>query len=482
VSHQPEDIRLRPSGVANPKDVKLYPWAVSGNLEITEVETGHGADSVRVTKLLIILDSGTGSDTVAKAKPSAFTIADSGCGANLIHTVKTLPKLRNLEAELSTTLWSLKLPTRLRAILRVHSTIIDEGRLSVSGEPDRLQGGYIYPYGGIDNLRAVKASSDSDIQPRTVSSQKTPRGYYQGHRSWAVELYTLGRSSVLDALSDEDGESTEFDVLDIRCLDVEGYFSNIFAEECVIAGVEAVHEDSQDAIYHYSIRCGRFGRTPLMRVLKMTMKPVSAPLTIELIHPILYPVSATPNWILEHDREPVISATALPDYIPYEGMVWLIIAEPKTGGTLSFSGWEAIRLEDSKQITAVADTASSYVIYNSTSFVLDDESSLGEVSEAGIASCTVPPQDGNSSHYVYCRFALGWGVTAYNTTNDGYVRANSGSGISSQAWESVYEPHSGWRVAWYIDGQFIGFGSKSPYIPAKPDGTYHVLTNSLVMG
>ena len=328
----------------------------------------------------------------------------------------------------------------------------------------------------------MKASSDGKIQPRTVSSQKTPRGYHQGHRSWTVELYTLGRSTVLDALIDEDGDSTEFDVLDIRCLDIQGNPSNIFAEECVIAGLEAIHGDSQDALYHYSIRCGRFGRTPMMRVLKMTMKPVSAPLTIELIHPILVPISVTPSWILEHDLEPVISVFALPGYYPYEGIIWLIIAVPKTGGILSFSSWEAINLEDGKMVTAVADTTSGYVIYNSTPFVLDDESSLGEVSEGGLASCTVPPQDGNSTHYLYCRFALGWGVTAHDTTNDGYVRANSGSGISSQAWESVYEPYSGWRIAWYIDGQFIGFGSRSPYIPAKPDGTYHVLTNALVLG
>lgn len=327
----------------------------------------------------------------------------------------------------------------------------------------------------------MRAISDGDIQPRLFSSQKTPRGYYQGHRSWTVELYTLGRSSVLDALSDEDGDSTEFDVLDIRCLDIQGNPSNIFAEDCLIAGVEAVHEDSRDALYHYSIRCGRFSRTPMMHVLKMTMKPVSAPLTIEIIHPILYPVSATPSWKLAHDLEPCISAVAVPDYYPYEGMIWLIIAEPKTGGTLSFSGWEAIRLEDNKLITAVADTASGYVIYSSIPFVLDNDYSLGEVSEAGIASYIVPPQDGNSSHYVYCRFAKGWGVTAHNTTHDGYARANSGSGISSQAWESVYEPYSGWRVAWYLDGQFIGFGSKSPYIPVKQDGTYHILTNSLVL-
>ena len=60
MSHQPGDIRLRPPGVSTPKDVKLYPWAVSGNLEITEVETGYGADSVKVSKLLIIPDSGAG--------------------------------------------------------------------------------------------------------------------------------------------------------------------------------------------------------------------------------------------------------------------------------------------------------------------------------------------------------------------------------------------------------------------------------------
>jgi hypothetical protein len=466
-------------GVVNPWDVKLYPWAVSGNLEITEVESGSGVDQVRVSKLLIILESGSGSETVAKAKPSAFTVIDSGSGVEGIVTEKTLGLLEGLEAELETTLWSLKPTGRVEAILRVHATIVDEGRLSVAGEPDRLHSGYIYPLGSIDNLTAVRASSDGDIQPRLSSSKKTPRGYYQGHRSWVVDLYTLGSNTVLDSLVDEDGDSIGFELLDIKCLDVNGNPSNIFAEECLGADVEVAIEDSRDVITRYTVRCGRWSRTPMMHVLKMTMKPVSAPLTVELIHPELHALTSVLDWVLEQDLETTISASAIPDYFPYEEAIWLIIAVPKTGGTLNFSSWEAISLEDSKLVTAQSDTSSGYVIYSSTPFVLDDDYGQGDVSEAGLASFTVPPQDGNSAHYVWCRFRIGWGIYAHNTTSDGYVGVNSGSGISSGAWESIYHEYSGIRISWYLDGAYVGRGTTSPYIPVKPDGTYHVLTNSL---
>jgi len=317
-------VKLRP-GAASPGNVKLYPWTSAGALAITEIETGSGVELVRIDKNLIVADSGAGSESIQKVIYYVKVVEDSGAGTEALVVARSRVEEKEIDAALEVFIGRIRDLKKLQAIIRVYATIIDEGRLSVSGALDRLVDAYVYPAGAVENLRSVETAEDHPVNPRLGSDQKTPKGYSQGHKSFTVRLYTLGRNTILDALLDEDGDNAPFECIDVRCLDKYGRPANLFIENGTIAAADPVIRDRADVVYRYTIRCGKFGMRPNIGVLRMTSLPVSAPMTINITHPTIREIESDYSTLFEKEELEmgVISVVAVSEGAAHKGALVL---------------------------------------------------------------------------------------------------------------------------------------------------------------
>ena len=298
--HDACSVKLRP-GATGPRNVKLYPWTVAGSLDITSLESGVGADVIRVHKVIVVVDSGAGSESVLKQIRIIVIVTDAGTGTETLTLQK--PQIETLSSELRFYLTQLREVKTIEAILRIHATVVDEGSLSVSGEPWNIEGAFIYGIGLSENLRSVKLGDQQEVTPRLGSASAIPRGWSQGHKSHPISVFTNGRSSILDEYLAESGDSSEIELLDLRCLDKDGEPSNIFLKNAVVVRADPLALEGGDVVYRYDLVCDHWTMRPEMHVLKMVSSTVAAPLMIIITHPEMPPISTVIEVFTAQDYE-----------------------------------------------------------------------------------------------------------------------------------------------------------------------------------
>ncbi len=153
------------------------------------------------------------------------------------------------------------------------------------------------------NVHHVSIEPIHPVTPNLKTASKNPSGYLQGHKHHIVYLYMRGRSTLLDDYLDPVGDSELIPEMEINGYNKEGLASNIFIRNGYVLKVDSVITDRQEVIYIYTIKSDYYTYKPNMNILKMTVKPITAPLLIIVVHPEVKPFSSSYKIFLMQDSE-----------------------------------------------------------------------------------------------------------------------------------------------------------------------------------
>jgi hypothetical protein len=148
-----------------------------------------------------------------------------------------------------------------------------------------------------DNVDVLNTTGEAYVKdiptltPRLGSSQKTPKGYLQGHRSRIVTIYVLGRNTAFDEYLDEDGDSRTIYELRLNCLDKDGNPTNYYIYDAVPYVADALIGEN-GGVFAYRFVAARIYEKPHVGLLKLTAKPIAVPLSIIFTHPEVHQPSS----------------------------------------------------------------------------------------------------------------------------------------------------------------------------------------------
>ena len=285
----PKTVKLR-AGAAVAENVKLYKWEEVGAKDVTVTDFGVGVEVPLVNRVIIVTDAGSGAEAVLKIILKSITVTDFGSASEDITITRTLVQAKELLSELDLFLLPYQEIRNLSAELKLFNVVTPEERLG-SGIPAKIVSA------GADNADVLNTTGEAYVKdiptltPRLGSSQKTPRGYLQGHRSRIVTIYVLGRNTAFDEYLDEDGDSRTIYELRLNCRDKDGNPTNYYIYDAVPYAADALMGEN-GGVFAYRFVAARIYEKPHIGIVKMSMKPISAPLSIIFTHPEIHQPSS----------------------------------------------------------------------------------------------------------------------------------------------------------------------------------------------
>jgi hypothetical protein len=298
------NVKLR-AGSATAKNVRLYPFVS------VVYKTKTGSDGVLLDesalkgRRMTVSDTLQGVDKTSGGPVTAqdyFQLSDaiatkirhmaSGEAVGLTDGVVSLNKtfIAQILTELDVFLLSYRLVERLSSSLKVLNVSINEEELG-SGIPAKLHSASV---DGFEVLNTTDAHIEvlGAISPRLTTDQKTPKGWNQGHRSRTVTIYVLGRNTAFDEYLDEDGDSKPIYELRLNCRDKDGNPTGFYIYNATPISADPVLEDREGVVYAYRFSVAGVYEKPHIGIVKMSMKPISAPLSIIFTHPEIHQPSS----------------------------------------------------------------------------------------------------------------------------------------------------------------------------------------------
>jgi len=285
----PNDVKLR-AGATVAENVKLYKWEEAGAKAVTVTDSGFGVEVPLVDKVIIVTDAGSGAEAVLKVVLKSVTVIDSGSVSEDITLTWTLVQAKELLSELDLFLLPYQEIRNLSAELKLFNVVTPEERLG-SGVPAKMVSA------GADNVDVLNTTGEAYVKdiptltPRLGSSQKTPKGYLQGHRSRIVTIYVLGRNAAFDEYLDEDGDSKPIYELRLNCRDKDGNPTNYYIYDAVPYAADALMGEN-GGVFAYRFVAARIYEKPHTGIVKISVKPISAPLSIIFTHPEIHQPSS----------------------------------------------------------------------------------------------------------------------------------------------------------------------------------------------
>jgi len=285
----PNDVKLR-AGAAVAENVKLYKWEEVGAKDVVVTDSGVGVEVPLVDKVIIVADAGSGAEAVLKLVLKSFTVTDYGSASEDIALTWTLVQAKELLSELDLFLLPYQEIRNLSAELKLFNVTVEEEILG-SGVPAKMVSA------SADNVDVLNTTGEAYVKdiptltPRLGSSQKTPKGYLQGHRSRTVTIYVLGRNTAFDEYLDEDGDSRIIYELRLNCLDKDGNPTNYYIYDVVPYAADDLMGEN-GGVFAYRFVAARIYEKPHIGIVKMSMKPISAPLSIIFTHPEIHQPSS----------------------------------------------------------------------------------------------------------------------------------------------------------------------------------------------
>ena len=285
----PSDVKLR-AGAAVAENVKLYKWEEVGAKDVTVTDSGVGVEVPLVGKLITVTDAGSGAEAVLKIVLKSFTVTDSGSASEAITYARKLVQTKELLSELDLFLFPYQEIKNPSSELKLFNVVTPEERLG-SGVPAKMVSA------GADNVDILNTTGEAYVKdiptltPRLGSSQKTPKGYLQGHRSRIVTIYVLGRNTAFDEYLDEDGDSRTIYELRLNCLDKDGNPTNYYIYDAVPYAADALISEN-GGVFAYRFVAARIYEKPHTGIVKISVKPISAPLSIIFTHPEIHQPSS----------------------------------------------------------------------------------------------------------------------------------------------------------------------------------------------
>jgi hypothetical protein len=171
--------------------------------------------------------------------------------------------------------------------LKIFNITIEEEILG-SGVPAKMVSA------SVDNIDVLNTTGEAYVKdiptltPRLGSSQKTPKGYLQGHRSRIVTIYVLGRNTAFDEYLDEDGDSKPIYEIRLNCRDKDGNPTAFYIYHATPISADVALVDREDVVYAYRFSIAGIYDKPHIGIVKLTVKPISAPLTVNITHPTIH--------------------------------------------------------------------------------------------------------------------------------------------------------------------------------------------------
>jgi len=286
----PNDVKLR-AGAAVTENVKLYKWEEVGAKDVVVTDSGVGVEVPLVDKVILVIDAGSGADALVKIVLKSFTVTDSGSASEAITYTRKLVQIKELLSELDLFLIPYQEIRNLSSELKLFNVTVEEEILG-SGAPAKMVSASA---NNVDVLNTTGEAYVKDIPtltPRLGSSQKTPKGYIQGHRSRIVTIYVLGRNTAFDEYLDEDGDSKPIHELRLNCLDKDGNPTNYYIYHATPISADVALVDREDVIYAYRFSVGGVYEKPHIGLVKLTAKPIAVPLSIIFTHPEVHQPSS----------------------------------------------------------------------------------------------------------------------------------------------------------------------------------------------
>jgi len=285
----PNDVKLR-AGAAVAENVKLYKWEEVGAKDVVVTDSGVGVEVPLVNKLILVADAGSGAEALIKIVLKSFTVTDSGSASEDITRAWTLVQAKELLSELDLFLIPYQEIRNLSAELKLFNVTVEEEILG-SGVPAKVVSASADNIGVLNTTGEAYVKDIPTLTPRLGSSQKTPKGYLQGHRSRIVTIYVLGRNTAFDEYLDEDGNSRTIYELRLNCLDKDGNPTNYYIYDAVPYAADALMGEN-GGVFAYRFVAARIYEKPHIGIVKMSMKPISAPLSIIFTHPEIHQPSS----------------------------------------------------------------------------------------------------------------------------------------------------------------------------------------------
>jgi hypothetical protein len=285
----PNDVKLR-AGAAVAENVKLYKWEEVGAKDVVVTDSGVGVEVPLVDKLILVIDAGSGAEAVLKIVLESFTVTDSGSASEAITLARKLVQAKELLSELDLFLIPYKVIRSLSSELKLFNVTVEEEILG-SGIPAKMVSA------SADNVDVLNTTGEAYVKdiptltPRLGSSQKTPKGYLQGHRSRIVSIYVLGRNTTFDEHLDEDGDSKPIYELRLNCLDKDGNPTTYYIYDAVPYAADALMGEN-GGVFAYRFVAARIYEKPHVGLVKLTAKPIAVPLSIVFTHPEVHQLSS----------------------------------------------------------------------------------------------------------------------------------------------------------------------------------------------
>jgi len=285
----PNDVKLR-AGAAVAENVKLYKWEEVGAKDVTVTDFGVGVEITLVDKAITVTESGSGTEAIIKVALISVIVTDYGSASEAIIYTWKLIQAKELLSELDLYLIPYQKIRNLSAELKLFNVVTPEERLG-SGVPAKMVSA------GADNVDVLNTTGEAYVKdiptltPRLGSSQKTPKGYLQGHRSRIVTVYVLGRNTAFDEYLDEDGDSRTIYELRLNCLDEDGNPTTYFIYDAVPYAADALMGEN-GGVFAYRFVAAHIYEKPHVGLVKLTAKPIAVPLSIIFTHPEVHQLSS----------------------------------------------------------------------------------------------------------------------------------------------------------------------------------------------